>query len=194
MEDLQQDYEQAERDAVTALAEAQNIYDEAVLAGKYAQTEYESALAELESAVESAQNALDSLKEEQEALLALEDGVVCADRAGTLASISYEAEDVLQKGVAFASYYVTDTIYISVEVPQEDIAKLTVGDEVDVAISGNRGGAITGEISSIATSATTGGSISNVTYAVVISIDNTEGTLSSGSSATVTFDISGEEK
>lgn len=194
LEGLQEDYEQVERDAATALTEVQNIYDEAVLAGKYAQTEYESALSELESAVESAQDALDSLKEEQEALFALEDGVVCADRAGTLASVSYEAEDVLKKDVVFASYYVTDTIYISVEVPQEDIAKIAVGDEVDVAISENRGGAITGKISSIATSATTGGSISNVTYAVVISIDNTEGTISSGSSAMVIFDISGEEE
>ena len=194
VEDLQEAYEQAERDATTAMTEVQKTYDDAVLAGKYAGTEYESALAELESTVESAQDALDDLKEEQEALLAMEDGVVCADRSGTLASVSYEAEDVLQKGVAFAIYYVTDTIYISVEVPQEDIAKLTVGDEVSVSITGNRGGAITGEISSIATSATTGGSISNVTYAVIISIDNTEGTLSSGSSATVTFDLSGEEE
>lgn len=88
---------------------------------------------------------------------------------------------------AFAYYYDTDTILISVEVPQEQIARVAVGDEVEVNISGNRQGAVTGTVSSIASSATAGGSISNVTYAVVISIDNSEGRLSSGSSTTVTF-------
>jgi hypothetical protein len=46
----------------------------------------------------------------------------------------------------------------------------------------------------IASSATTGGSVSNVTYAVIISIDNSDGRLGSGSSATVTFQGEQEEK
>lgn len=187
LEDLQEAYEQAERDAVTAQATIQNDYEEAVLAGKYAGTEYETTLAELAAAVETAQETLDDLREEQEALLALDDGVVCADREGIVAAVTYEAEDVLLSGVALAAYYDTDTIYISVEVVQEQIALLTVGDAVDVSITGSRGN-VSGEIASIATEKTSGGSISNVTYAVVIAVDNAEGALSSGSSATVMFD------
>ena len=53
---------------------------------------------------------------------------------------------------------------------------------------------MTGTVSSIASSATTGGSVSNVTYAVIISIDNSDGRLGSGSSATVTFQGEQEEK
>lgn len=187
LEGLQEAYEQAERDATTAQTTIQKEYEEAVLAGKYAGTEYEATLAELADAVESAQMTLDELLEEQEALLAVEDGVICANRAGTLASMPYEAEDVLISGVALATYYDTDTIYISVEVAQEQIALLTVGDVVDVSVTGSRG-MVNGEIASIATEKTSGGSISNVTYAVVIAIDNEEGRLNSGSSATVMFD------
>lgn len=186
LEDLQEAYEQAERDAVTAQAEIWNDYEEAVLAGKYAGTEHETTLAELAESVETAQETLDALLDEQEALLALDNGVICADREGIIASVTYEAEDVLISGVALAAYYDTDTIYISVEVAQEQIALLTVGDAVDVSVTGNRGN-VSGEIASIATEKTSGGSISNVTYAVVIAVDNTEGTLSSGSSATVRF-------
>lgn len=193
LEDLQEDYEQAKRDAVTKQAEIQKEYEEAVLTGEYADNEYESTITNLEATVEKAQETLESLLEEQEALLALEDGVICADRAGTVASVSYEAEDVIKNGVALVSYYDMDTIYILVEVAQEQIALLTVKDEVTVSISGSRE-TITGEIASIATEKTSGGSISNVTYAVVIAIDNTDGTLNSGSSATVLFDYEEDVK
>lgn len=173
LDDLKSDYEQAERDATTQKAELQNEYDTAVV---------------------SAQDTLDTLKEEQTALLALENGVVTADEDGTIAAVPYEAEDTLQSGTAFALYCDTQTIMISVEVPQENIAQVGVGDEVSVMIAGNRDGAVTGTVSSIASSATTGGSVSNVTYAVIISIDNSDGRLGSGSSATVTFQGEQEEK
>ena len=194
LDDLKSDYEQAERDATMQKAELQNEYDTAVVEGKYAGSTYESTVSELESAVESAQDTLDTLKEEQTALLALENGVVTADEDGTIAAVPYEAEDTLQSGTAFALYCDTQTIMISVEVPQENIAQVGVGDEVSVMIAGNRDGAVTGTVSSIASSATTGGSVSNVTYAVIISIDNSDGRLGSGSSATVTFQGEQEEK
>ena len=194
LDDLKSDYEQAERDATTQKAELQNEYDTAVVEGKYAGSTYESTVSELESAVESAQDTLDTLKEEQTALLALENGVVTADEDGTIAAVPYEAEDTLQSGTAFALYCDTQTIMISVEVPQENIAQVGVGDEVSVMIAGNRDGAVTGTVSSIASSATTGGSVSNVTYAVIISIDNSDGRLGSGSSATVIFQGEQEKK
>ena len=103
--------------------------------------------------MESAQDTLDTLKEEQTALLALENGVVTADEDGTIAAVPYEAEDTLQSGTAFALYCDTQTIMISVEVPQENIAQVGVGDEVSVMIAGNRDGAVTGTVSSIASSA-----------------------------------------
>ena len=138
--------------------------------------------------MDEAQDTLDELKEQQSALLAIEDGVVCADRDGTLASVTYEAGDTLIKNIAFASYYDLDTILISVEVSQNNIAKLAVGDTVQVQISGSRMGAIDGTVYSIASEKTSGGSMSNVTYAVIVAVDNTDGTLTTGVQATVKFE------
>ena len=184
---LESDYQQALRDAVTEQVNIENEYDSTVLEAEYADSTYEATVTTLQDAVDSAQSTLDDLEEEQNALLALEDGVVCASQDGTIASVTYDAEDTLVAQTAFVTYYNTQTISISVEVSQEDISKIAVGDTVSVAISGARTGDVEGTVASIASSATTGGSVSNVTYAVEIQIDNSDGMLSSGSSATVTF-------
>ncbi len=130
LEKLSDACDEAERNETTAQPALLQQYEEAVLEGKYADTEYEASLENLQSAVDEAQDTLDELKEQQSALLAIEDGVVCADRDGTLASVTYEAGDTLIKNTAFASYYDLDTILISVEVSQNNIAKLAVGDTV----------------------------------------------------------------
>ena len=177
LEELSDACDEAERNETTAQPALLQQYEEAVLEGKYADTEYEASL-----------DTLDELKEQQSALLAIEDGVVCADRDGTLASVTYEAGDTLIKNTAFASYYDLDTILISVEVSQNNIAKLAVGDTVQVQISGSRMGAIDGTVYSIASEKTSGGSMSNVTYAVIVAVDNTDGTLTTGVQATVKFE------
>ena len=183
LEKLSDACDEAERNETTAQPALLQQYEEAVL-----DTEYEASLETLQSAVDEAQDTLDELKEQQSALLAIEDGVVCADRDGTLASVTYEAGDTLIKNTAFASYYDLDTILISVEVSQNNIAKLAVGDTVQVQISGSRMGAIDGTVYSIASEKTSGGSMSNVTYAVIVAVDNTDGTLTTGVQATVKFE------
>ena len=184
---LESDYQQALRDAVTKQVSIENEYDSTVLEAQYADSTYDATITTLQAAVDSAQSTLDDLEEEQNALLSLEDGVVCASQDGTIASVTYDTDDTLVEQQAFVTYYNTQTISISVEVSQEDISKIAVGDTVAVAISGARTGDVEGKVASIASSATTGGSVSNVTYAVEIQIDNSDGMLSSGSSATVTF-------
>lgn len=186
---LQENYESAAREAETKSLELQKEYDTAVLEGEYAQTTYNETVENLKAAVDNAKKTLTDLQEEQAALLALEDGVVCANQAGILASVSYDADDVLFSGTTFVTYYDISTLTISVEVEQENIAKIAVGDEVSVAVSGSRRGSVTGTVASIASSATTGRSVSDVTYAVVIAIENENNMLSAGSSATVTFEF-----
>lgn len=185
---LQADYEAAARDAQVQELMLTNEYDKAVLNGTYADTIYASSLSEYKTAVNNAQNTLDELKEMQEVLLGMKDGVIYADESGTLAAVTYEAEDYLMADTALVTYYDTSVLTISVEISQEDIAKVAVGDVVTVNISGNRRGNVEGVVQSVASTATTGGSVSNVNYTVVIAIDNTEAGLSSGSSATVVFE------
>lgn len=182
---LQSAYEEALRNAVTEKVQIQNTYDTAVVDGEGAQTTYDSTVASLQSAVDSAQDTLDTLTEEQTALNALQDGVVTASQAGTLASVGYEAEDILSAGTPFVSYYDTDTILITIDVDQSHINDIAVGDSEDVSITGVRGQGLTGTIRTIATSATTDSSASKVTYEVEVAVDNSEGTISTGLSATV---------
>ena len=184
---LEESYEAASREAEEKRLNLQKEYDTAVLEGKYAETTYNETIEKLKASVMSAEKSLADLKEEQAALLALENGVVCAAQSGTLASVVYEAEDVLFSGSAFVTYYETEKLTISVEIEQENIAKVAVGDTVSVIVSGNRRGNITGTVASVASAATTGRSVSDVTYAVVIAIENENNMLSAGTSATVTF-------
>ena len=186
LEGLLEQAETAEREAVTKKVELKQAYDSAVLEGKYAEETYQATMTELQNALSEAQETIENLKTEQEVILAMEDGIVRAAQAGTLATVTYDAEDVLRDSLPLVAYYNTDTILISVEVPQENIADVAVGDETMVTIDGAMG-SVTGTVSSVATSKTAGGSVSNVTYAVVISIDNTDGRLSAGSSAVVLF-------
>lgn len=188
VDSLKLSYDTANMEAETKRLELEKEYENSLLEGEYAEIEYNNTVEGLKSTVEAAQTALDTLLEAQAALLALEDGVVTAQQSGTLATVAYEAGDIMMSGVAFVTYYDTDTITISVEVEQENIAKIAVSDSVAVAISGNRRGSIEGTITSIASSATSGGSVSDVTYTVVISIDNTQNSLSAGQSATITFE------
>lgn len=189
---LQSTYEEAVRNAETEKIDLQNDYDLAVLNGTYASSVYSNSVTTLEKEVEEAKINLEELQKEQAELLALEDGVVVAAQDGTISSVTYEAGDILNATAAFVTYCDTSVLTISVEVSQENIAKIAVGDTVAVTISGSRMGDLEGSVSSIASSATTGGSVSNVTYAVVISIDNSEGMLSSGTSASVMFQTASE--
>ena len=184
---LQSAYEEALQNAVTEKVKVQNTYDTAVVDGEYAQTVYDNTVASLQSAVDTAQENLDNLTQEQTALNALEDGVITASQAGTIAAVTYEAEDVLKDSTAVVSYYDTDTILVTIDVDQSHINDIAVGDTADVEISGvRREGALTGTISSVATAATSDSSASKVSYEVQVSIDNSDGTLSTGLSATVT--------
>lgn len=181
-------YDSAYREVELKKLEIQNEYNLTILEGKYADSTYNNTIETLKEAVESAEEKLADLKEAQANLLALEDGIVTASQAGTIASVRYDVDDVLFSNIAFVTYYDTSTLTISLEIDQENIAKVTVGDEVNVSVSGNRRGNITGTITSIATSATTGQSVSDVTYAVVVSVDNQDNSLSAGVSAEVIFE------
>lgn len=186
LDELNEAYEQAKRDAVTEEADIQKEYEEALLFGEYADTTYETTIDKLKRSVTLAQEKVDELSENQRALLSLEDRVICASQSGTIAYAACEAGQTLKDETALVRYYDTSEIMISVEVSQEMIASVAVGNSVDIAVTGERD-TVPGTISSIAASATTSGSVSNITYTVVVTADNQEGRLSLGVSAAVTF-------
>ncbi len=185
---LELSYTNALNAAATGKVDNQNTYDTAVLEGQYAEVTYEDTVSDLKSAYDEAEENLAELKEEQSALLSLVDGMITAESDGTLSAVYYEAGDVLNSNIALVGYSDTNKLTVAVEVAQENIAKVSVGDTVSVSIMGRPGGNdIEGTVSSIAAEATSGRSMSNVTYTVEVTIDNTEGQISANASAYVTF-------
>lgn len=187
LEELTSAIEKAQRNKVTEQVTLKKEYDAAVLEGDYAKTVYDTTVEELQKTVEEAEEKLTELKEEKEALLQIEDGVICADRAGVLAAVTYAAGDIIRSGKAYVSYYDTQNITVAVEVSQEEIATLQVGDTVTAMISGKGREMVQGKIASIASEATSGRSVSNVTYTVTIAIDNTQETIDEGQSVVIYF-------
>lgn len=178
-------YEELQRKQKIFELEIQHTYDTAVIAGKLAELTYQQELADWEETLaEAKQNKADL--ETQKALLdAMTDGVITADRDGTVASVSYEAEDLLSSAVPIVSYYHTDTVNITLEVPQEEIASLSVGDAAEVTLTGL--GKLEGTLTEKSVEPEDGTSRTTVNYTATVSLDNSDGRLSDGLSATVTF-------
>lgn len=186
---LEQAYTDAVNAAATGKIDNQNTYDTAVLEGEYADVTYKDTVSTLKTAYDEAADTLAGLKEEQSALLALDNGTITAEYDGTIASVSYDAGDILNSDLSLVSYSDTDKLSVAVEVAQEDIAKIAVGDTVSIRTMSGRPDSnnIEGTITSIAAEATSGGSMSNVTYTVTVTFDNSDGELTANTSAYVTF-------
>ena len=67
----------------------------AVLEGEYADVTYKDTVSTLKTAYDEAADTLADLKEEQSALLTLDNGTITAEYDGTIASVSYDAGDIL---------------------------------------------------------------------------------------------------
>lgn len=184
-ETVEEQYAELTRDkAITELG-IQYTYDTAVIAGKLAEITYQQETQEWEATLTEAKDAKTELEEQKEFLSSMIDGILTADRSGTIASVSYEAEDVLSSTLAIVTYYDMDTVSIPLEVSQEDISKVNVGDTVEVSLASFRN--LEGTISEKSLEAASGTSRTTVNYEVIVSVENSDGRISSGVSATVTI-------
>ena len=178
-------YEELQRKKKIFELEIQHTYDSAVIAGKLAELTYQQEIADWEETLAEAKQNKADLETQKAFLEAMADGVISADRDGTAASISYEAEDLLDSSIPIVSYYDTDTVSITLEVPQEEIASLSVGDTAEVTLAG--AGRLEGTLTEKSVEPEDGTSRTTVNYTATVSLDNSDGRLSDGLSATVTF-------
>ena len=178
-------YEELQRKKKIFELEIQHTYDSAVIAGKLAELTYQQEIADWEETLAEAKQNKADLEIQKALLEAMADGVISADRDGTAASISYEAEDLLDSSIPIVSYYDTDTVSITLEVPQEEIASLSVGDTAEVTLAG--AGRLEGTLTEKSVEPEDGTSRTTVNYTATVSLDNSDGRLSDGLSATVTF-------
>ncbi|MDO5294144.1 MAG: HlyD family efflux transporter periplasmic adaptor subunit [bacterium] len=183
---------QANYDAAVINQEKETIslnkeYKISTLTYENAKSIYDAATKDLDADVTKAQETLDDLNANLSLLTGIKsDGIIKASEDGTIYSVSYEKEDEMVAGGAVVAYSKPETIDIDFTVSQDDIASISVGDTAYITVTGNRN-QIEGKVSTIATSPTSSGSVSNVTYTVTVSVDNSEGNLAADSDASISI-------
>jgi HlyD family secretion protein len=98
----------------------------------------------------------------------------------------YEAGDTLKQPGVLIAYAEPENMTISVDVAQEDVVELAVGDSVEIEFTAYEGELYSGVIYSIDTTATARNS-NTVSYTVVISVEGDTTELYGGMVADITF-------
>ena len=185
LEEVQTQYEELQRMEKIYKLQIQYTYDTTKLAAQLAEITYEQELLEWENTLSEAKEEQETIEEQKAMLDAMTDGTICAQQNGIVASVSYDEGDVISSSVPVISYYDTDTVTVTLEIPQEEIAGIAVGQTVKVQMDRFR--TIEGTVSEKSVEPESGTSRTNVIYTVEVSIENETGRINSGTAATVTF-------
>ncbi len=153
--------------------------------------------ATLEGLAEDLQESLEEQKALEEKLADFEalvgtDGIVYAKEDGLITEAAFESGDTLETTGNLFSYAVENGMYITVDVTQEDIVTLAVGDAVSIDF-GAYEDIYQGYIESINTTATAAES-PTVSYQVTVHVIGTLDKLFGGMSANVSFVIEEREE
>ena len=174
VEDVRKNLKYAKTEAQIAVSEAQTSYNLGVL--------YESALSKAQEELEECTDRLESF----EAFVG--DGTVYANGTGLITTVGYEEGDSLISAGTLISYAVSDAMTIEVDVAQEDVTTMKVGDQVSISFSAYEDTTYEGVIESITTTATSRNS-ATVSYPVTILIQGDTSKIYGGMTADVTFII-----
>jgi HlyD family secretion protein len=182
-EEITYDEQLLEKELLTA----QQEYEMSTVSGSIADTKYSGSLTSYETALTKAQEDLDEATEKLDAFNEfVGDGTVYAEDAGLVTQVGYDVDDYLVMSGVLISYATSDAMTISVDVSQEDVVTMKVGDSVDIVFSAYEDEPYEGIIQSITTTSTSRSS-ATVSYPVVISIQGDTSKLYSGMTADVTF-------
>lgn len=165
---------------------AKQTYETASLDGTLAEEIYHYTVESLQEAVDTAQT---ELKKTQDTFLALEEfvgeGVIYAEGSGLIVAVNYDAGDYLiQEGNLFS--YVQEQDYtISIDIAEEDIPYVQVGDHVTISFTAYLDDTYRGIVKEITTSAASSSTI--VSYPVAVQIEGDTTKLYGGMTGDVTF-------
>ena len=168
--------------------EVEQEYQETILSGANAQYSYEATLESLEEDLKEAEEEKKSYEEKLADFEALvgEDGILYAPETGKISQVTYSEGDTLERTGTLFSYIKAESMTISVDVTQEDVVSLTVGDSVSIEFAAYEGQEFMGTIYSIDTTATSMDT-PTISYTVVVKVDGTLEKLYGGMSADITF-------
>nr|WP_296839819.1 efflux RND transporter periplasmic adaptor subunit [Butyrivibrio sp.] len=188
IEDDQTAIEQAKASLEVLTQEASNTYESSTLNGELSDDVYSYSINSLEEAVTVAQNDLDSAQEELDAFNAFvgDDGIIYANGSGIVTAVNYEAGDELSQTGAMITYTTEDAFTVSIDISEEDITSVSVGDSVTLKFSAYEDMTWDGCVSAITTSVSDNHS-TTVSYPVTIDILGDTSTLYGGMTADVTF-------
>ena len=184
----QQEIEAARVSQVLDNQEAENTYNSAKLEGELAEEIYNYTTESLSDTVTQAQNDFDELQTQMDEFEAFvgKDNIVYASEDGLVTSVSYEAGDDLQNTGAMLTYSKEDEYTVSIDVSEEDVAAVSVGDQVDIVFTAYPHQTFVGTITSITTSATTEHA-ATISYPITIHVEGDTTLLYGGMTADVTF-------
>ena len=163
-------------------------YKESLLNGENAQITYDAQMESLKETLKEAEEEKLTLEEQLSAFEAFvgEDGILYADGEGIVTEVNYEAGDTLTQMGTIVAYAAPQDMTISVDMTQEDVVALSVGDTVEVSFTAYPDTIYEGKILSIDTTATSRNS-ATISYQVVIGVEGDTRALYGGMTADITF-------
>ncbi|MGN0402508.1 MAG: efflux RND transporter periplasmic adaptor subunit [Acetatifactor sp.] len=169
-------------------------YQESIQRGENAYLVYTATLEALKEDLKEAEEKLTECMKQQEAFEELvgENGILCAPRDGLLVSVNVSAGDELTGEKILVSYVCADALTITVDVTEEDIIALSVGQHVDIELVAYPEEQFSGIIQSIETSDTSS-ETNTVSYPVVIGIEGDLSRMYGGMTAKVSFQTDSSE-
>ncbi|MCH4192497.1 MAG: HlyD family efflux transporter periplasmic adaptor subunit [Butyrivibrio sp.] len=184
----QKKMEQAQAAFKEKQTEAENTHDSSVLNGKLSKDVYSNSVNSLGEAVTQAQTALDEAQTNLNDFNSFvgDDGIIYADGSGVVTAVNYDAGDSIKTTGAMITYTKSDAYTVSIDVSEEDISSITVGDAVDITFTAYSDTAYKGKVTAISTTASDDHA-TTVSYPVTIAIEGDTSKLYGGMTADVTF-------
>lgn len=162
-------------------------YETSVNGGTTADNTYRSTLENLQTSVDSAQEDLEEINgiiQNFEDFVG--DGTIYAEGNGIVTQLGYETGDDLENSGVMVAFASPAEMTISVDVSQEDIVSLSLGNSVDIAFSAYPDETWAGTITSITTTATSQYA-TTISYPVTVLVKGDTTKLYGGMTADITF-------
>lgn len=188
IEKKQKEIEKAGTSQVVDNQKAENNYQSASLSGDLAKEVYDYSVDSLSDAVEQAQKELDEIQAKLDAFHAFvgKDNRIYAPEDGLVTGVSYEAGDKLTDAGAMLTYAKENEYTVNIDVSEEDVAAISVGDYVELSFRAYQDQTWEGVITGITTTSTSDHA-STISYPVTILVKGDTSLLYGGMTADVTF-------
>ena len=187
LESLKSQLSSAESSRASEELAAKQTYEEAMMYYENAEDLYNVSVSGVGTSSAEAQEAVDTAKADLEAFEEfIKDGSIVSEYSGTVTGVGYSAGDTLNKDTAIASFADAESITVTVNVTEDDIAAVNIGDVVDISFLAYPDQVFEGYVSEIGSSSTSGKS-STVSYPVTVVVTTVPEKMLSGMTANVTF-------